>query len=115
MISFLKSYLFVCFCLLFSLGKAEQAYIKSLKKTSSLPKSKIFTVKQGKNGFIWVATESGLYSFDGYEYEEHAFLGNDEGIRLNPVKDIHFDQYGKMQLMFSFILSMANKAIASMI
>jgi hypothetical protein len=45
-------------------------YIKPLQASGKLPSNEIYQIKQDPLGFIWVATELGLFQFDGIQFRE---------------------------------------------
>ncbi len=94
-------YFFIAF-LLFSFSIAssfEGALFKSFAKTTLLPTQGISSVKQGKSGFIWMVGEDGLFRFDGYEYLQCAFLDKDRSSPLRDIKNLDFDNYGRIWLI----------------
>lgn len=48
----------------------------SLFETTDLPTTTVSRVRQDSKGFIWFTSEDGLFKFDGYQYEQHAFINN---------------------------------------
>ena len=73
-----------------------QAYLKSFPKSEVLSNNVINKVIQDQNGYIWIATNNGLFRFDGYEYEQHAFQENEKSIALKSIRDIQLDDYGRL-------------------
>ncbi len=93
---------FFKFALLFLLypitGSAQYNYT-SLFETTDLPTTTVSRVRQDKQGFIWFTSEDGLFKFDGYKYEQHAFLNNNPDFPLRGIKKIEFDDYGRIWLV----------------
>ena len=87
-----------CFVLMSNnvLSDTLQGYLKSFPKSTLLSNNIINKVIQDKEGYIWIATTNGLYRFDGYEYEQHAFLEDEKESPLKPIKDIQLDDYGRI-------------------
>jgi len=85
--------------LLKSIAFGSRIQYKSFDATTSLPSQGISNVCQDKDGFIWFVGEGGLFRFDGYQYEQHAFLGNDLNTPLRSIKELHFDDYGRIWLV----------------
>jgi len=81
------------------LSKPLQGYLKSFPKSTKLSNNKIHKIIQDEKGYIWIATSNGLFRFDGYEYEQHAFFENEKGSPLSPIKDIQLDKYGKIWMI----------------
>ena len=94
-------YFFIAFFLLsFSLATSfENVLFKSFAKTTLLPTQHILKIKQGKSGFVWMVGEDGLFRFDGYEYLQCAFLDKDKSSPLRDIKNLEFDNYGRIWLI----------------
>ncbi|MEP1487266.1 MAG: ATP-binding protein [Algibacter sp.] len=71
----------------------------SLFETTDLPTTNVSRVRQDKKGFIWFTSEDGLFKFDGYRYEQHAFLNNNPDFPLRGIKKIEFDDFGRIWLV----------------
>jgi len=89
----------VLFFLLQTMVFGSRIQYKSFDATTSLPSQGINKVCQDKDGFIWFVSSGGLFRFDGYEYEQHAFLGNDPNTPLRLIKELQFDDYGRIWLI----------------
>lgn len=46
-------------------------YSVHLNKASGLPCNEIYNLHQDQRGFIWIATDMGLYRFDSYEFKSY--------------------------------------------
>ncbi|NIJ44905.1 signal transduction histidine kinase/DNA-binding response OmpR family regulator [Wenyingzhuangia heitensis] len=89
----------ICFVGLLSLEvNAQHIEAISLFETTDLPTTDVSRVRQDKKGFIWFASEDGLYRFDGYKYEQHAFLNNHPDFPLRRIKKFEFDNFGRVWL-----------------
>ncbi|WP_010134769.1 hybrid sensor histidine kinase/response regulator transcription factor [Ochrovirga pacifica] len=77
---------------------AQQIEAISLFETTDLPTTDVSRVRQDKKGFIWFASEDGLYRFDGYRYEHHAFLNQHPDFPLRRIKKFEFDNFGRIWL-----------------
>ncbi|GAA4237638.1 hybrid sensor histidine kinase/response regulator transcription factor [Postechiella marina] len=71
----------------------------SLFETTDLPTTTVSRVRQDDKGFIWFTSEDGLFKFDGYRYEQHAFINNNPDFPLRGIKKIEFDAYGRIWLV----------------
>ncbi|MGY6650278.1 ATP-binding protein [Wenyingzhuangia sp. IMCC45574] len=98
-----RIYKFYCKMMLF-LGllsiqvSAQKIEAISLFETTDLPTTDVSRVRQDKQGFIWFVSEDGLYRFDGYKYEHHAFLDQNPDFPLRRIKKFEFDNYGRVWL-----------------
>ncbi len=95
--------LFFCFVLTSKNAFSDtlRGYLKNFPKSTILTDNKINKILQDQEGYIWIATINGLYRFDGYEYEQHAFFEAEKQSPLRPIKDIQFDDYGRIWIMSS--------------
>ena len=69
-----KQLLFFTILLTYSaIGNTPIEYYHTLHYTSEmgLPHSLVFDIAQGKDGFIWIATNNGLGRFDGYNFKTY--------------------------------------------
>jgi len=89
----------VLLILIKSIAVGSRIQYKSFDATTSLPSQGINKICQDKDGFIWFVSSGGLFRFDGYEYEQHAFLGNDPNTPLRLIKELQFDDYGRIWLV----------------
>jgi len=97
--SFFKTILvfIVCSLCFHTICGAEKGFIKSLDKTTDLPTTDIYDIKFDTDGFTWLATDKGLFRFDGYEYEHHAF--KEKHSKLREIKKMQLDSYGRIWLL----------------
>lgn len=65
---FISFILIVLSCGLFG----QKPYSIHLDKSNGLPCNEIYNLHQDKKGFIWIASDLGLYRYDGFEYRSHA-------------------------------------------
>ncbi|NJB83542.1 hybrid sensor histidine kinase/response regulator transcription factor [Wenyingzhuangia aestuarii] len=77
---------------------AQKIEAISLFETTDLPTTDISRVRQDKQGFIWFVSEDGLYRFDGYKYEHHAFIDQNPDFPLRRIKKFEFDNFGRIWL-----------------
>lgn len=61
--------------------------------TDGLPSSEVHDVEQDDNGLIWIATDRGLCSFDGYDFRVY---GPEDGMYEQAVWRILKDGYGRL-------------------
>ncbi|WP_057832843.1 ligand-binding sensor domain-containing protein [Colwellia sp. TT2012] len=63
----------------------------------AIPNTFVLKVLQDKHGYIWTATQNGLYRFDGHQYKEFVHLPLDNTtLPNNYVNAIFFDKSGGM-------------------
>lgn len=60
--------------------------------SSGLPSNEIYSIKQDKNGFLWIGTDAGLVRYDGNSF----FLLNNPNSRGASVSGLIEDREGKM-------------------
>ncbi len=63
---------------------------KNYTVRDGLPSNRINSLAQDKKGFLWLATESGLTRFDGYNFHTYSIL---DGLRDNRVECVMVDAY----------------------
>lgn len=51
-----------------TLCAAEPLTFRQLSTTEGLPNNMIYQITQDRTGFIWIASDYGLYRYDGYEF-----------------------------------------------
>ena len=61
----LRLYIFICICFLFC--HISHASVSRLSPTEGLSQSYVNTLMLDNQGFLWLATESGLNRYDGYQ------------------------------------------------
>ncbi len=95
-VNLIKFTLLFFICPIVSFGQFNYT---SLFETTDLPTTNVSRVRQDKKGFIWFTSEDGLFKFDGYRYEQHAFLNNNSDFPLRGIKKIEFDDFGRIWLV----------------
>ncbi len=50
-------------------ASGQNPYSIHLNKSNGLPCNEIYNLHQDKRGFIWIASDLGLYRYDGFEYK----------------------------------------------
>jgi len=81
------------------LSNPLQGHLKAFPKNMTFSNYKVNKIIQDQNGYMWIATGNGLFRFDGYEYEQHAFHENEKSTPLKPVRDIQLDDYGRIWII----------------
>lgn len=64
----LRFYLFNILAVISSMVWAQQPYTITIDIAKGLPSNAVYSIKQDKLGFIWVATDEGLFRYDGINY-----------------------------------------------
>lgn len=81
------------------LGKVEFNYLTS---KDGLSNSQVNAITQDKEGFIWLATQSGLNRFDGFRIRTYLYDNmNNSSISNNVVQDIQVDFQGNLWVQTS--------------
>jgi len=79
-------------CMAFSLGMQAQEYVfRAYGQAEGLKNLAVNALTMDQSGFLWVATEDGVYRFLGSRFER---LGNDQGIAELEAEDIVADPNG---------------------
>jgi ligand-binding sensor domain-containing protein/serine phosphatase RsbU (regulator of sigma subunit) len=99
----LKTAIKVLFSLLFSLffffSAFSQAYqFKKYSIDNGISQPYIYTINQGKNGYLWLGTGEGLCKFDGISFKSYYTT---DGIAENFVTASHRDQNRNLWLGFN--------------
>lgn len=63
---FIVNLMWICAQMLYA---AEPLTFRRLSTTEGLPNNMIYQVTQDQTGFIWIASDYGLYRYDGYEFK----------------------------------------------
>lgn len=80
-------------------GKVEFNYLTS---KDGLSNSQVNAISQDKEGFIWLATQSGLNRFDGFRIRTYLYDNmNNTSIPNNAVQDIQVDFQGNLWVQTS--------------
>lgn len=70
----------------------QNPYYYSINKTNGLPHNFVYDIHQGKNSLMWMATNEGLCSYDGYQFT--TFNNNQQSSKAG--SNIIEDQYGRI-------------------
>src|ERR1700759_373990 len=88
----------------FAVGAAPQPvarplYFEHLTVRDGLSQSAVMSILQGSQGYIWLATESGLDRYDGYSIREYRReRGNEHGLASDYVWSMAEDSQGDLWL-----------------
>lgn len=74
---------------------AQHYPFTTVTNKDGLPQSSVFTIKQDKQGYVWLATEAGLVKYDGYTFKNYSYFN---GLNANFIFDIEFDRLGRLWL-----------------
>ncbi len=90
----LKSYqyLFILF-LVVQIGNAQEHIYKHFGVDDGLPSSQVYDIYQGKNGYVWFATDKGLSRYNGYEFENYT---TKDGLPDNVILDFFPQKNGQI-------------------
>ncbi len=65
---------------------AQRYSFKRYDRESGLPEQSIRTLLQDRTGFLWIATDNGLYRYDGYRFRGFT---TDDGLPASQVEALH--------------------------
>lgn len=82
-------------------GYAREYAVVNYQKNNGLPGNKVYNVYQDKAGYIWIGTDNGLVSFNGYAFRTYTTR---DGLPSNEVFNIKEDTKGRL-----WILSFSNE------
>lgn len=82
--------------LAFPAGYAREYAVVNYQKSSGLPGNKVYHVYQDKAGLIWIGTDNGLVSFNGYTFRTYTTR---DGLPSNEVFGVKEDQKGRLWIM----------------
>jgi streptogramin lyase len=74
-------------------ARAQRFAFQHYEQDEGLKNHDVFKLMQDKTGFLWSATENGLFRYDGAEF--HRF-GADDGIQESMVIDVYQDASGRI-------------------
>jgi signal transduction histidine kinase/ligand-binding sensor domain-containing protein/DNA-binding response OmpR family regulator len=86
------TYFILCVFLIPLSGFGQSGYFKHLSVREGLSNNYITDIAQDDNGFIWIATESGLNRFDGRDVTQ--FTKNNCNIVSNELNTLWYDRAG---------------------
>ncbi|MCB0822494.1 MAG: histidine kinase [Bacteroidales bacterium] len=75
---------------------AQFPVIKNYTVNDGLPSSKVYDIAQDSAGYLWIATESGISRFDGYDFKNYT---KPDGLPSNSIVKLYVDY--KNRLWFS--------------
>src|SRR5882672_687305 len=79
--------------------EARPMYFEHLTKRDGLSQSTVMSILQDSQGYLWLATESGLNRYDGYSIREYRReRGSGHGLASDYVWSIAEDRHGDLWL-----------------
>lgn len=69
----LKYILILVFLLSQLIGYSQQYYFARYSSNDGLPHSRVNDLMQGKEGYLWLATNMGFSKFDGHKFQNYSF------------------------------------------
>ncbi|MCB9045002.1 MAG: histidine kinase [Chitinophagales bacterium] len=72
---------------------AQKPFYKNYSSGNGLPTSNVYYITQDRNGYIWLATNSGVSKYDGTNFITYT---NEDGLADNEVLQIHEDSKGRL-------------------
>lgn len=70
-----------------------QPYFRNYSTDDGLPSPEVHDILQDRQGYIWIATDSGVSRFDGYQFKN---FGAEEGLKNSVVFHLQEDHYGRI-------------------
>jgi ligand-binding sensor domain-containing protein/serine phosphatase RsbU (regulator of sigma subunit) len=86
---------FIVFFFLSQNSKTQTYFFDIYSVQQGLAQSKVYTIIQDKNDYIWIGTDGGVSRFDGVLFENFT---SEDGLALNGVQAIIQDNNGKIWL-----------------
>lgn len=84
---------------------------EQISKKQGLPSNAVFSIIQDSQGFLWVATDSGLARYDGINFKTFVYQANDSGsLSSNLVNVVYEDSHGGLWVGTEDGLNKLNKA-----
>ena len=84
---------FLVFSFLLQNSKAQAYFFDLYSVQQGLAQSKVYTIIQDKNDYIWIGTDGGVSRFDGVLFENFT---TEDGLAINGVQAIIQDNSGKI-------------------
>jgi len=78
-------------------ANSQTYFFENYSVRQGLPNSQIYDILQGKDGYIWLASPSGLCRFNGKKFETY---GPQQGIEESSVRAIYLDDQGQLWVGF---------------
>jgi len=72
---------------------SQDYYFDSYGVSDGLSSSKVYTIIQASNDYLWMGTESGVTRWDGSEFEN---FSSDDGLAIGGVRTIYEDHNGRI-------------------
>jgi len=69
----LRHILMLFCCFLWQCINAQQYYFANYTLNDGLPHSRVNAIHQGKDGYLWLATNMGFARFDGHKFQNYSF------------------------------------------
>ncbi len=88
---FMKSFLTGAFLVFCSLSFSQIYYFDNYSVSEGLAQSKVFSIIQDHNDYIWLGTEGGVSRFDGVNFKNFT---SEDGLAINGVRTIFEDAAG---------------------
>lgn len=70
-----------------------QPHFRNYSTDAGLPSPEVHDILQDRRGYIWIATDSGVSRFDGYQFKNY---GAEEGLKNNVVFHLQEDPFGRI-------------------
>lgn len=90
-----KAWIIVIFNILCYNGLAQNPSFSNYTTQDGLPSNTIYEIKSDKDGFLWIATDSGIAKYDGYKFQT---FDKTDGLTDNEIFGFFTDSKNRMWL-----------------
>lgn len=79
----------LCFCIV---ARAQHPYFYQPKETENIIGSEVYSIRQDRAGYVWVAGNEGVFSYDGKQVKQYTCAGQNG----KSISDLKEDAQGRM-------------------
>jgi ligand-binding sensor domain-containing protein len=84
---------FVCLVLFPLLGECQRYTFREYGQAEGLSNLTVNSIEQDRQGFIWAATQNGVFRYDGFRFERYPL---DPGLQTHNIQTLHEDSFGRL-------------------
>ncbi len=89
---FFRQWILVSLLCLCFVAKAQHPYFYQPKETENIIGSEVYSIRQDKAGYIWVAGNEGVFRYDGKQVKQYTCAGQNG----KSISDLKEDTHGRM-------------------